>query len=139
MKHIFIVLALAISSISSVFGQNCTQPSSQSQLQSTISHINTTCPVPSGPGLTLTSVELADSGIRLNFEVNEQTLSIDTLSGQKDMLHQVYVSQFISGTEPGIKAMRQYCLAFDKPIVFHFSGTITDDTFDITLQPSELK
>lgn len=108
-------------------------------LEQMLGKINSKCPSSSGPGLTLTSVELNDKGVVMNFEVNEQTNSVDTLAEQKDMLHDVYVSEFVSTTDPGMKAMRQYSLAYGKPIIFHFAGNITDEAFDIVLTPVDLK
>lgn len=135
MKRILLcVLAFLALGTSASFAQN-----SQTDYSVFLAKINSKCPAAAGPGLTFTSVEITDKGVEINIEVNEQTSSVDTLALQKDLLHDVYVSEMITTSDPGMKALRQYSLAFDKPVVIHYTGNITDETFDITILPAELK
>ena len=101
--------------------------------------LNEKCPASAGPGLTLTEIELTPNGAVLHFEINEQNLSIESLESQKDMLHDVYVSEIISSTNPNMQALRSYSVQSSKPLTYRFVGAITDESFDIILQPSEIK
>jgi len=101
--------------------------------------INATCPVSTGPGLTFISIEEKPESIMLSYEINEQTMSVDAMQAQAEMLHDVYVSELLSSSDPNKRAVRAYALSSGKPLVYHFAGTITDDTFTVTIRPAELK
>ncbi len=101
--------------------------------------INAACPISTGPGLTFTSIEEKPESIVLNYEINEQTMSVDAMQAQAEMLHDVYASELLSSTDPNKRAVRSYVLSSGKPLTFHFTGPITDDTFTITIRPGELK
>lgn len=132
MKRIILSLFLALS-LAVAGAQNTTD------ITPVIKALNDACPTSAGPGLTFTEIELSPGGIVLHYEVNEQNYSVDQLKDQKDMLHDVYVSELVSTSNPNMQALRAYSIASSQPIIYRFTGAITDEGFDITLLPSDLK
>lgn len=133
MQRILLFLAVVFGSLTFMSAQ------SAPDISRTIESVNSSCPRQAGPGLTLTSVSLTPQGVVMEFEINEQNLSVDTLAGQKDMLHDMYVSEVTSSSDTAMQALRKYCIGASLPLKFHFVGNITDDSFDIILPPDDLK
>lgn len=132
MKRIILSLFLVFSLTISI-AQN------SADINQTVTAINASCPKSAGPGLTFTEIELLPSGFVLHYEINEQNMSVESLESQKDILHDVYVSEIISTSDPNMQAIRNYSIVSSKPLTYRFEGAITGESFDIILLPAELK
>ena len=115
--------------------------STEDNLKKACEEASKQCPVQADYGMSIVSIDYADSNVVYNVEVDENIYGEDAIqqfAAAKDQMEAAMKPAILSGSDKDIAAMVDLCRKANADIVFKYTGKPSGKTFEINIPASEL-